>query len=84
MERFNLKKLNNVEINEQYQVKISSRLEALENMDDNLKINGTRESVTKYITTSAMESYCELKQHKIWSDKKCLKLLDQRMLAKLQ
>jgi hypothetical protein len=35
MERFNLKKLNNMEIKEQYQVKISNRCGVLENMDEN-------------------------------------------------
>jgi len=34
MERFNLKKLNDVEVKEQYQVKISNRFSALENVDD--------------------------------------------------
>jgi hypothetical protein len=34
MERFNLKKLNDVKVKEQYQVKISSRFAALENLDD--------------------------------------------------
>jgi hypothetical protein len=36
VERFNLKKkkLNNVEVKEQYQVKISNRFVALENLDD--------------------------------------------------
>jgi hypothetical protein len=33
MERFNLKKLNEVEGNEQYRVKISNRFAALENLD---------------------------------------------------
>jgi hypothetical protein len=34
MERFNLKKLNDVELKKQYQVKISNRFVALESMDD--------------------------------------------------
>jgi hypothetical protein len=33
MERFNLKKLNDVEIKEQYRVKISNRFAASENLD---------------------------------------------------
>jgi hypothetical protein len=32
MQRFNLNKLNNVEVKKQYQVKISNRFTALENM----------------------------------------------------
>jgi hypothetical protein len=34
MERFNLKKLNDVEIKEQYQAKVSNRFTLLENLDD--------------------------------------------------
>jgi len=34
MERINLKKLNDVEVKEQYQVKISNRFAAVENLDD--------------------------------------------------
>jgi hypothetical protein len=33
IERFNLKKLNDVEVKEQYQVRISNRSAALENLD---------------------------------------------------
>jgi hypothetical protein len=33
MERFNLKKVNDGEVKEQYQVKISHRFAALENLD---------------------------------------------------
>jgi hypothetical protein len=45
MERFNLKKLNNVEVKNKYQVKISNGFAALENVsgaggdDDDLDIN---------------------------------------------
>jgi hypothetical protein len=34
MERFNLKKVHDVEVKEQYEVKISNRLAGLENLDD--------------------------------------------------
>jgi hypothetical protein len=34
MDRFNLRKQNNVHVKEQYQVKISNRFAALENLDD--------------------------------------------------
>jgi hypothetical protein len=34
MERFDLKKLNDMEIKEPYQAKISNRFAALENLDD--------------------------------------------------
>jgi hypothetical protein len=39
MGRFNLRKLTDVYIKEQYQVKISHQLAALENMDDDDDIN---------------------------------------------
>jgi hypothetical protein len=39
MESFNLRKLNDLEVEEQYQAKISNRSAALENLDDNVDIN---------------------------------------------
>jgi hypothetical protein len=39
MERFNLRKLTDVELKEQYQVKISNRFAPLENLDDDMDIN---------------------------------------------
>jgi hypothetical protein len=39
MERFNLKKLNEVEGKEQYHVEISNRFAALENLDTEVEIN---------------------------------------------
>jgi hypothetical protein len=48
MERFNLRKLNDVEVKEQYQVKISNKfvvLENLDNDDDNVEINWAWESI---------------------------------------
>jgi hypothetical protein len=40
VERFNLKRLNDVEIKGQYQVKIINRFAALENWDDDVDISG--------------------------------------------
>jgi hypothetical protein len=48
METFNLKKLNDVEIKGQYQVKISNRFAGLENLnndDDDVDINRTWKSI---------------------------------------
>jgi hypothetical protein len=66
MERFNLKKLNNVEVTEQYQVKISNMSSALENLNDNADINKAWESIRKNTKTSATENlgHYEMKQHK--------------------
>jgi hypothetical protein len=41
MEIFNLKKLNNGEVKEDYQIKFSDRFAALENVDDNVDVNRT-------------------------------------------
>jgi hypothetical protein len=43
MERFILKKLNEVECKEQYRVDVSSRFTALENLDIEVNINTTWE-----------------------------------------
>jgi hypothetical protein len=66
MERFNLKKLNEVEDKEHYQVEISNRFAALEILDTQMDINRVWETVTGNIKISAKESlgYYELKKHK--------------------
>jgi hypothetical protein len=58
--RFDLRMLSNVEVKEQYQVKI---LIAFRNVDDNADINRACENITENIKTSATESlgYFELK-----------------------
>jgi hypothetical protein len=86
MERFNLKKLNEVEGKEQYWFKISNRFSALENLDAEVDINRAWETIRESIKISAKESlgYCELKKHKPWFDEGCSELLDQRKQAKLQ
>jgi hypothetical protein len=47
MQRFNLKKLNEVEGKEEYHIKISNRFAALENLDDNVDINMAWESISR-------------------------------------
>jgi hypothetical protein len=49
MKRFNLKRLNNVQIKEKYHIRISNRLAALENLDDNVDINTVLETITENI-----------------------------------
>jgi len=39
VERFNLKKLNELEVRKQYQIKISNRFTALDNLNDKENIN---------------------------------------------
>jgi hypothetical protein len=63
MERFNLKKLNEVEGKEQYHVEVSNRLAALEDLDTEVDINSAWEVIRENIKISAKESlgFCELK-----------------------
>jgi hypothetical protein len=65
MERFNLKKLNEVEGKEQHHVEISNRFAALENLDTEVG----RETIRENIKISAKDSlgYYELK-NKPWFD----------------
>jgi hypothetical protein len=86
MERFNLKKLNEVGGIERYRVKISNRFVALEDLDTEVEINSAWETIRENINISVKESrdYFELKNHKTWLDEECSKLLDQRKQAKLQ
>ena len=68
MERFNLKKLSELEVSKQYQIKISNRFAALENLNDSKAINRTWENIKENIKTSAKASLglYELKQHIPW------------------
>jgi len=85
-QRFNLKKLNEPEVREQYQIEITNRFAALENVNDYEDVNRTWENIKDNIQTSAEESLSvhELKQNKPWYDEECLVFLDQRKRAKLQ
>jgi hypothetical protein len=85
LERFDLKKLDDVEVKEKYQVEISNRFAALESLDESLDINKAWESIRENIKTSVKENlgYQKLKHNKPWSDDECSKLIDQRKQAKL-
>jgi hypothetical protein len=76
MERFNLKKLNNIEGKEQFRVEVSNRFAALEDLDTEVEINSAWETIRGNINISAKESlgYFELKKHKPWFDERCSKL----------
>jgi hypothetical protein len=86
MERFNLRKLNKGDSKQQYQVKISNRFTALENLNDDVDINRARETIRENIKIAAKErvDYYRLKQHKPWFDEECSKLLGQRKQVRLQ
>jgi hypothetical protein len=80
MERFNHKKLNDVEGKEQFRVEVSNRLAAFRDLETEVEINSAWETIRKNINISAKECLgCfELKKHKPWSDKGCPKLLEQK------
>jgi hypothetical protein len=86
MERFSLKKLNQVHGKEQFCVEVSNRFAALEDLDAEVEINNAWETIRENIKISANQSvgYFELKKHKPWFNKVCTKLLDQRKQTKLQ
>jgi hypothetical protein len=66
MERFNLKKLNEVVGKEKYRVEVSNKLPALEDLDTEVEINTIWETIRENTKISAKQSigYYELKQHK--------------------
>jgi hypothetical protein len=66
VERFNLKKLNDVEGKEQFRVEVSNRFAALEYLDAEVEINSAWETIRENINISAKErvDYFELKEHK--------------------
>jgi hypothetical protein len=71
LERFNLKKLNEVESC----VEISNRVVALEDLDAEVELNNAWEIIRENIKISAKESlgYCEMTKHKPWFDQACIK-----------
>ena len=85
-QRFNLRKLNETEIMEQYQIEITNRFAGLENVSEDEDVNRTWENIKENILTSAQESLGlhESKQNKPWFDEECLGFVDQRKRAKMQ
>jgi hypothetical protein len=76
LERFDLKKFNNIEDKENYQVETSNRFAALESFD----INNAWESIRENIKTSSKDNlgYHMLKYNKLWFNDECSKLTDQQ------
>jgi hypothetical protein len=73
-----VKKLDDIEVKEKYQVEISNRFAALENLNESFDINNARESIRENIKTSAKDNlgYHRLKHNKLWFDDECSKLID--------
>jgi hypothetical protein len=85
-ERFNPRKLNDLEVRKQYQIEITNRFAALENVSNDKEIYRAWENIKGNIKTTAKESLGlrEMKQHKPCFDEECLGMLDQRRQAKMQ
>ena len=85
-QRFNLRKLNEPEVREHYQIEIRNRFAALENLSDDEDVDRTWGNIKEIIKTLAIESLGlhELKQNKHWFDEECLGILDHREQAKMQ
>ena len=55
-QRFNLRKLNEPEVREYYQIEITNRFAALENANDDEDVNRTWENIKENMRISAAES----------------------------
>jgi hypothetical protein len=85
-ERFNLKKVSELEVRKQHQLKISNRFAALENLNVSEGINRAWQNIKENIKISAQESLGlhERKQHKPLFDAECAEFLDKRNQAKIR
>jgi len=83
-ERFNLRKINALDVRKQYQIVIANRFATLENLSGGENINRAWENLKENIKTSAKESLClhELKQHKPLFDDEYLGVLAPRKQPK--
>ena len=79
-ERLNLRKLNELEVSKQYQIEITNRFAAMENIRDGEDINMAWENIKENVKTSSKQSLglYKRKQHKPWFDEECLGFLYQR------
>jgi hypothetical protein len=75
-ERFNVKKLDEGDVKEQYQIIIRNKFPALENLsaDNNRAWNNIRENIK--ISAKEILGYCESNHCKPWFDEECSKLVD--------
>jgi hypothetical protein len=86
VERSNLNKLSELGVRKEYQIKISNRLAAFENLTVSEDIKRAWENIKESIKISAKDSLglYKQKQHKPWFDEECLQFLNQRKQAKMQ
>jgi hypothetical protein len=85
LERFHLKKLDDIEVKEKYQVEISNTFAALESLDESFDISNAGESIRENVKTSAKDNlgYQKLKHNKPWFNDECSKFIAQQKQAKL-
>ena len=72
VERFNLKKLSELQVRKQYKIKISKTSVTLDNLHDSEDIKCAWENIKENIKIGLYE----WKQHKPWFDEECLQFLD--------
>jgi len=84
--RFNLSKLNALEVRKQYQIEITNRFATLENWNEDEDVNRIWGNIKHDIQISAKESVGmhEWKQQNPWFDEECSGTLGQRKRAKMQ
>ena len=58
MERFNIRKLNELEVRKEYQIEISNRFAASENLNASEDMNSALENIKDNIKISAKEIRC--------------------------
>jgi hypothetical protein len=80
-----LSEFTDLDVRKKYQIEITMRFGAMENLSDDEDINSAWESIKQSIKTSAKDrlGLHEMKQHKPWFDEECLGILDQRKQAKM-
>ena len=83
-ERFNLRKLNVLEVRKQNDTEITNRFTALGNLRDKEDINRAWENIKENIKTKDSLGLHELQQHKSWFDEEYLSSSDQRKQVKMQ
>jgi hypothetical protein len=73
LERFDPRKLDDIEVKEKYQVEISNLFAVLESLDDSFDIDNAWESIRENIKTSAKDhlGYHRLKHNKQWFQDEC-------------
>jgi hypothetical protein len=86
LERFDLRKLDDIEFKEKFQLAISNRFVALESLVESFDINNSWESIRENIKTTVKGNleYQMLKHNKLRFDDECSKFIDQWKQAKLQ